>query len=210
MRQLEIALVLATGVVFALIPKPPQATAPMAIFIPCCIGFWALFGTWRVRKDASLWQRWGLRPGHELGWLVTRLAPLAALGALGSAGWALAHGRPLWAPYLWLSLLLYPLWGGVQQWLVQCLIIDNTRELTGAPLPVLMVLGAVGFGGIHFQHPLLVVATGLMGMVYVYLFQQRANLWPLAVCHGWLGSLFYPWVLDLNPTAEIVSLVTGS
>jgi hypothetical protein len=44
-----------------------------------------------------------------------------------------------------------------------------------------------------------------MGAVYVALFQRWPNLWPLAVCHGWLGSLFYPWVLDLNPLAAMVA-----
>jgi hypothetical protein len=108
---------------------------------------------------------------------------------------------------LWLSLLLYPLWGLVQQWLVQALFVDGVRALTGARWPWLLVLGAVGFGAIHLAHPPLVVATGLMGATYVALFQRWRNLWPLAVCHGSLGSLFYPWVLDLNPTAGLVSVL---
>jgi len=57
---------------------------------------------------------------------------------------------------------------------------------------------------VHVAHPSLVVATATMGAVYVYLFQTWRNLMPLAVCHGWLGSLFYPWVLHLNPMADII------
>ena len=71
----------------------------------------------------------------------------------------------------------------------------------------LIGMGAVGFGAVHIQYPLLVVATGLMGAVYVYLFQRWRNLWPLALCHGWLGSFFYPWVLDENPTASMIRLI---
>jgi len=203
MRRIEIGLVLTTAAIFLAIPKPPDATLPMAVFIPTCISFWAFFLIWRVRADPALKTQWGLVPSAHLG-------PLLVLLVAAGCAYALTTGQPLIADYLWVSMVLYPLWGGIQQWLVQCLIVDNARALTGAGLPWLMALGAIGFGAIHIQHPMLVIATGIMGAVYVYLFQRWRNLWPLAVCHGWLGSLFYPWVLHLNPMAEILGVVLDS
>ena len=205
LRGLELGLVALTAAVFVALPKPPAAVAPMAVFIPLCIGGWVAFLLFRVRGDPSLVDRWGLRPGRDLGPLCARLGPLLVLAVIANAAIAHARGQLEIPELLWLSLLLYPLWGLVQQWLVQALFVDNVRALTGARLPWLLAAGGVGFGAIHLAHPLLVVGTALMGVVYVALFQRWRNLWPLAVCHGWLGSLFYPWVLGLNPTADLVA-----
>jgi hypothetical protein len=203
-RWFELAALVVTAAVFVALPKPPDAVLPLAVFVPCCVVGWGGYAAIRVWRDRTLLDRWGLRPTAHLGPLVRRLAPLLGGLVLVGAGIAIARGRALLPPYLGWSLLLYPVWGLVQQWLVQAVLVDDVRALTGARLPWLVGLGAVGFGAVHVAHPWLVVATAAMGGVYVVLFQRWRNLWPLAVCHGWLGSLFYPWVLDLNPLAELV------
>lgn len=203
-RRAELGGVAATAAVFVALPKPPAAVWPLAVFIPVCIASWVALLVVRVRADPTLLDRWGLRPRAHLGPLVARLGPLLLVLVLAGAGVALARGRPLRVEWLGVSLVAYPLWGLVQQWLVQALFVDNVRALTGARLPWLLVLGAAGFGAVHLAHPLLAVATAAMGAAYVALFQRWPNLWPLAACHGWLGSLFYPWVLDLNPTAALL------
>lgn len=203
----EIALVLVTALVFLALPKPPAAILPIALFIPCCIAGWAAFFVWRVRAEPALIERWGLHPLRDLAPLCQILAPVLGILVLIGAGIALVRDKPLLPEYLAVSLLLYPLWGLVQQWLVQALLVDNVRTLTNARLPARMLLGAVGFGAIHLEHPLLVLATAGMGGLYVALFARWRNLWPLAVCHGVLGSLFYPWVLDLNPAADMIALL---
>jgi len=208
-RLTELALVVASAAVFAALPKPPDATLPLAVFIPSCVLSWGAYGVWRLRHDRTLATTWGLRPRAHLGPLLRVLLPLFTVSVAGGAAWATAQGRPLLAPALGVSLLLYPLWGLIQQWIVQVLVVDNVAALTGARLPWLVGLGAVGFGVIHFQHPALMASTAVMGGAYVVLFQRWRNLWPLAVCHGWLGSLFYPWVLALNPTADLVALISG-
>ena len=209
MAKIEVGLVVLTALIFAVVPKPPETAVGMAIFIPICIVFWSVFGAWRVRNDPALLDRWGLRPTAHLAALLRILVPLLLLLMAGGVVFAFSQGRDLVPAYLWLSFLMYPLWGLIQQWLVQALLVGNIKELSGAPLPALMALGAIGFGAIHFAHPLLVVATGCLGAVYVFLFQRHPNLFPLAVCHGWLGSLFYPYVLELNPTAAMMAVVMG-
>lgn len=205
--RIELGAVAATAAVFVALPKPPAAVAPLAVFVPACAIGWGAYLLAAARRDPTALDRWGLRPTAHLRPLLTWLAPLfAGLVAVG-AGVAWVRGRPLVPELLWLSLLVYPLWGLVQQWLVQALFVDNVRALTGAPLAVLALLGGAGFGAVHAAHPPLVVATALMGATYVVLFQRWRNLWPMAVCHGWLGTLFYPWVLDLNPAADLVHRV---
>ena len=204
LRRVELGLVAATAGVFLLLPKPPGAALPMAVFIPACVIGWTLWLAIRLRRDPSLADRWGLRPLVHLRPILRWLLPPAVVLFFAGAAVALRLDRPLVPELLWLSLLLYPIWGLIQQWLVQALLVDNIRALTGASLPWLLVLGGVGFGAVHVEHPLLVLATGVMGAFYVALFQRWRNLWPLAVAHGWLGSLFYPWILGHNPLAEML------
>jgi hypothetical protein len=157
------------------IPKPPDAVAPIAVFIAVCMSAWTVFLVRRVRRDPSLLERWGLRPTSNLGPVTTRLAPVLAIAIASGALFAHGRGRPL--------------------------------ALTGASRPWLVALGGVGFGIVHIQHPALAAATGVLGALYVALFQRWRNVWPLGVCHGWLGSLFYPWVLDINPLSDMMGLL---
>jgi hypothetical protein len=36
------------------------------------------------------------------------------------------------------------------------------------------------------------------------IFLRWRNVWPLGICHGWLGVLFYFWVLGRDPWLEIL------
>jgi hypothetical protein len=198
-----------TATAFVAVPKPPATAMPPAVFIPTCIAGWTVYLVVRVQRNPELREQWGLAPSANALPLLGVLGPVMVVLVLAGAAFASTRGRPLLPPWLWLSLLVYPLWGLVQQWLVQALLVDNLRELHGLGVSALMLVGAIGFGVVHIQHPLLVLATAALGAFYVFLFQRWRNLWPLAVCHGWLGSLFYPWVLGKNPMAELVGLVTG-
>jgi membrane protease YdiL (CAAX protease family) len=49
--------------------------------------------------------------------------------------------------------------------------------------------------------PLMLTTFGL-GLVYIPLYLRYRNLWPLGLYHGWLGTLFYLWVLGRDPWVE--------
>jgi len=204
LRLAEICAVALTGIGFLAIPKPPDAILPITVFIVVAISLWSIVPAIRIAGNRTLLNRWGLKPTSNIRTLTTVLAPIL-LGLLG-IGVLLAYtlGRPLWPEAIVYTLLLYPIWGLIQQFLVQAMLIDNIRALSGLQLPWLMALGGVCFGIVHIKHPYLVLATAPMGAVYVYLFQRWRNLWPLALCHGWLGAFFYPWILQLNPLAEML------
>jgi hypothetical protein len=46
------------------------------------------------------------------------------------------------------------------------------------------------------------LATFGLGLVYIPLYLRYRNLWPLGFYHGWLGTLFYLWVLGRDPWVE--------
>jgi hypothetical protein len=146
---------------------------------------------------------WGL---HRAGLLpcarqaaVVLVAGIAAAAAIGSARGALAFD----ARFLPL-LLLYPLWGLVQQLLVLGVVAGNVLALGGSRR-LALAIAAPGFAAVHVPDWPLCGATALLGAVCCLLFLRWRNLWPLGVLHGWLGACFYRWVLGRDPWAELLA-----
>lgn len=105
---------------------------------------------------------------------------------------------------LW-TALLYPIWGILQQVLVQGVAVRNlARAIPGA---VVVLVAGLLFGLVHLPHLALAAATATLGGVFTLVFLRHRNVWPLGVCHGLLGVLFYYWVLGRDPWWEMVSQV---
>ncbi len=205
---IELLTVGLVAIIFVALPKPPGPVWPLASFIAASLVAAAVYVVVRLRSEGrDFLADAGLIPGRNLGPMLWVLVPIVVVAVPLGAGWALWHERELWTASMAWSLLLYPIWGLVQQWVVQRLVVDNVRQLSGAKLPWLVLLGAVGFGVVHLAHPPLLVGTALLGGLYVVLFQKHRNLWPLGLVHGWLGSRFYPWVLGIDPLGEAIAMV---
>lgn len=101
------------------------------------------------------------------------------------------------------TALLYPVWGLVQQVLVQGVAV---RHLSRAlPKAAVVAIAGVLFGLVHLPHLALAAATAVLGAVFTIVFLRHRNAWPLGVCHGLLGVVFYFWVLGRDPWWEMVS-----
>jgi hypothetical protein len=120
------------------------------------------------------------------------------------AWYGLANGRILWQGHILFLLLLYPLWGILQQFLVQALGVANLMTLFPKQgLMVAMPVGIVLFAFIHYPNGLLMLATGLMAGFFIPCYLRDRNLWPLGLYHGWLGTFFYLWVLGKDPWVSV-------
>src|SRR5262249_24483514 len=131
---------------------------------------------------------------------------LFALPALLTMWW-MAHAQSA-AVFNWRMLVLlglYPVWGLVQQLLVQGIFV---RPVTAAGAGVLKklsvtVLAALLFAAVHLPDVKLAAATCLIGAVFTTIYIRWRNLWPLGLYHGWLGVFFYYWVLGRDPCSEM-------
>jgi membrane protease YdiL (CAAX protease family) len=65
-------------------------------------------------------------------------------------------------------------------------------------------LVGVVFGLVHVSHPELAVLCAAAGVAWTALFLATPNLIPLALAHGWLGTLAYFWVLEMDPLRHVV------
>ena len=163
-----------------------------------------------ARRRPAVLREWGftgkdLRPAFRAS--VAFFVPVLVLMVV----LARARGTVSLPSSLMLMMLLYPVWGLVQQFLVQALLVTN---LAKGPLKNhtgwLVVAGGFLFSLVHAGNPWLMLATAAVGAAFVWLYLRFGNLWPLGLFHGWLASLFYLWFLGRDPLTEIFGkLVVG-
>jgi len=195
----EVFALIATALAHLLTWQWPVVHAVVVIII---MGGWTAWIVRRCRRDADTRARLGLKRGgfaHTL----KLVAPLATVTAGLMAAYAWSQGR-LDIPWTTAVLfLVYPAWGLVQQLLVQGVFVQQMRaqpNLGRRPWLVALIAGAF-FGVVHWPFPMLMVATALMGTVFAFIYMRYQNLWPLGIAHGWLGALFFLWVMDKDPMA---------
>jgi membrane protease YdiL (CAAX protease family) len=93
----------------------------------------------------------------------------------------------------------------MQQFLVQGLVAGNLVEAGGwVSSPFFVIPATAGvFASVHLPNLGLTAGTFALGLGYTPIYLQHRNLWPLGLYHGWLGALYYHWVLDQNPWREL-------
>ena len=171
------------------------------VFIPAVVVGWGGYTAARALAEPGFLTDLGLST-QNLGRASRDVALLSAGAALGMAAYGAANGSLRLDPTLVPLLVLYPAWGLTQQTLVQGFL---TRHLDAAGLPTLAVvpISAAAFGAVHVPNWPLAGATTVMGGAFAPLYLRDRTVLPLGVAHGALGALFYVWVLDRDPYAEI-------
>jgi hypothetical protein len=147
-------------------------------------------------RDAAVRADWGTRRAG-FGACARATSLLLLVGALFCAAVGWQRGFLAADLHLLITLLLYPLWGIAQQFLVLSLFAHNLDRLH-LPRPAVLAIAAIGFACVHVPNWQLVGATAVLGPVCTLLFFRHRNLWPLGLAHGWLGALFYRWVLGVD------------
>jgi len=194
-KWLEFLAVVTTGLLHLVF----KSLGAKGLFIALASVSWIGYIVCRVRQDSSLWVKWGFQTKNlSSSFLLPTV--IFVVGVSLMAWYGLANGRVLWQGHILLLLLLYPLWGILQQFLVQTLGVANLMALFPTQgWMVAMPVGIVLFAVIHFPNGLLMLATGLMAALFIPCYLRDRNLWPLGLYHGWLGTFFYLWVLGKDP-----------
>ena len=118
---------------------------------------------------------------------------------------AWSRGSLLFHWHMLVLLLLYPIWGVIQQFLVQALVAGNLSKASGfssSPWFVTVVC-AVLFAVVHLPDLTLAIGTFFLGLAFTPIYLKWRNLWPLGLYHGWLGVFVYFWVLHRDPWLEV-------
>lgn len=102
-------------------------------------------------------------------------------------------------------LILYPVWGTVQQFLTMGLIAGNLKDLKHIKFRKIsiIVFTALLFSVVHFPSLWLMAATFILAMFYGYVYLKTRNIYAMGLFHGWLGGLFYYTVVNRDPFEEV-------
>jgi len=102
-------------------------------------------------------------------------------------------------------LILYPIWGIIQQFLLIALTAGNMQELKGYNLNKLLIIliAALLFALVHYPYTWLIIGTFILAILYGFIYLKERNIYVLGIFHGWLGGLFYYTVVDRDPLLEM-------
>ena len=171
------------------------------LVVPCMLA-WVVYFALRVRRDASVLVEWGLR-FDNLRSASLQCAPILLLGAGGMLAYTFWRAERLEvAPSFVAVVVLYPIWGLAQQWLLQGVAVGNMRRLGAPPALIVLVVAAL-FGMAHAPDWRLAGLCAVAGAVWTALYLRVPNIIPLGLCHGWLGALAYYLVLGRDPLRAV-------
>jgi hypothetical protein len=165
---------------------------------------WLTYVIYRQRQQAAIWTYWGFTL-DGFGSTFLRLLPPALLVAVSC--WLLGNywgsNRLNWG--IIPIMLLYPIWGIIQQFLIVGLIGRNLKDLKSYQLSTTAVVAitATVFAIVHYPSYLLIGGTFMLAIVYTLLYLRGSNLLVLGIYHGWLGGFFFYTLLNRDPWQEV-------
>jgi hypothetical protein len=169
---------------------------PSLAFIAGASLFWAIFVVVRARQDKNVFRKWGFRSQNLLP-AAAASAGLFCIGAVAMGMIAGYQGQLDLPPHAFFLFLLYPIWGVIQQFLALGIVVGNLERIDPSRRmrPLIVLGGAILFGLIHIYNWRLAAATFVFELAVIPLYLRFRNLWPLGILQGWLGALFYLWIL---------------
>ncbi len=174
------------------------------IYILFACVFWIGYIVYRTKQKKEILAYWGLSMKNFKSTFL-ELLPIAIMGAIA----CILIGNYRETNILDWSfipvLLLYPIWGIIQQFIIVGLIARNLKDLKAKKIPeiAIILITAIVFAIVHYPHPILIVGTFFLAIVYSFLYLRDRNLLVLGIYHGWLGGLFFYTILARNPWKEV-------
>ena len=179
------------------------------IFIALIFAFWSVYVTYRVRHTPDILRTWGFRVDN-FSKVFKQVAPfgIVAIVACFAIGTFQDTIHLHW--HILPILILYPLFGTLQQFLLMGLVAGNLKALNRFRHHTIILSSSVLFGLLHYPHWWLVLGTFFLALFYSFIYLRIRNLYVLGIFHGWLGAIFYYTVVDKDPFIEVFGPILTS
>lgn len=204
-RLLEVIAVITTGIakfifVDILIQK-------FWFILVACL-FWISYVIYRMSGTKGIAQYWGFRKAGFKESL-TIILPISILSLIVFISYGLFTNKLIFNWHILPILLLYPIWGSIQQFLVIGLIARNLKDYQGKTVPewLIILIAAITFSAVHYPSIYLLIGTFFLALLYGYVYLKYGNLWILGIFHGWLGCFFYFFVLERDAWMEFTKVI---
>jgi uncharacterized protein len=174
------------------------------LFILVSILGWTTYVILRRRQISGLMQYWGFRWDNFR--QVLRIAlpfGLISIAVFFLVGYYLGTVNLSW--HIIPIMILYPIWGTIQQFLLLALVAGNLQDLKERKLPDAAIIFATAllFAMLHYPSFWLIGGTFVLALFYGYAYLRTRNLFVMGIFHGWMGALFYYTVVGRDPFAEV-------
>jgi uncharacterized protein len=200
-RKFEISAVVLTGIGKFIFMDWLQWKLP---FILIAIVSWASYVMYQHKTNVGILKYWGFRTDNfrEVTKMVLPFG-IAFVVIFLIIGFRRDTVNVTW--HILPILVLYPIWGIIQQFLVIGLVAGNLWDLTNSRLSDAMIvfLTAILFGLLHYPFYWLIIGTFVLAMLYGAIYLRSRNIYVMGLFHGWLGALFFYTVVGRDPFAEV-------
>lgn len=174
------------------------------LYITLAVFFWMFYGIISYRRNPERIKHLGVNTNNfykTAKWLF----PIVVLLSITFFLYGNWKGTNVLNMSIILILLIYPIWGIVQQFIIVGLLAGNLNSIEKPKLSKVLIITitAFVFGIVHFPHFDLVIATTVMAIVYTGLYLKGYNLIVMGVLHGWVGAVFFYSIMGRDAWAEV-------
>lgn len=179
-------------------------------FVLTVIIGWTVYVIYRSKKNPGILQYWGFTM-HNFRKGVKMVLPFGIAAIVACIVIGLFRGTINLTWHIIPLLILYPVWGTIQQFLLIALTAGNLQDMKGQRLakPIIILIAAALFGIIHYPFTWLIIGSFVLAVFYGWVYLKERNLFVLGLFHGWLGAIFFYTVVDRDPFVEIFGKMLG-
>lgn len=174
------------------------------LFVTIAIAGWIIYIIYRSRAQRGILKYWGFR-ADNFKKVAKMILPFGLFSLIAFIAIGLYQGTINMTWHIIPILILYPIWGTIQQFLLIALTAGNMQGLQGFKLNkyVMILIAAVLFAMVHYPYTWLIIGTFVLALLYGFVYLKERNIYVLGIFHGWLGGLFYYTVVDRDPFVEM-------
>lgn len=179
-------------------------------FVSVVIISWSIYIIYRHRKGTGIIKYWGFRTDNFKS-VVRKILPLGTLSVVVFVAIGFYQNTINITWHIIPILILYPIWGVIQQFLLIAITAGNMQDLNGQNLSkwIIILFSALLFAAVHYPFVWLIVGTFGLALFYGFIYLSERNIYALGLFHGWLGGVFYYTVLDRDPFFEMFGKLFG-
>lgn len=172
-------------------------------FIVTAIILWSCYVLYRRRSNTGTAKYWGFRTDNFKK-VAKSILPFGALSLIICVGVGIYQDTLNISWHIIPILILYPLWGIIQQFLLIALTVGNLQDFNNSRFHTgfMVVLSASLFGLIHYPYGWLIFGTFILAIFYGLIYLKERNIYALGLFHGWLGAIFFYTIVDRDPFIE--------
>ncbi|MFL5729215.1 MAG: type II CAAX prenyl endopeptidase Rce1 family protein, partial [Cytophagaceae bacterium] len=173
-------------------------------FIAVVIFGWLVYILFRNYKVKGILHYWGFR-ADNLKSVALKVLPFGLISIAGFFLIGYWQGTINLTWHIIPILIIYPIWGTVQQFLMIGLVSGNFQDLRKFSMSkiVNIILTALLFSAVHYPNYWLMMGTFVLAMFYTFIYLKERNVYVLGLFHGWLGGLFFYTVVNRDPFLEV-------